>query len=230
MTEVSSISHFSSDVADKITQSIQRLNHILPLKANQSKLSPELRTIHRKILAAYIEKGRSLTKDELGEFDIDLNDVIKVLDEMALVVFNPQQEPIGAYPFTMEEREHQVLVNGHKVHSMCAMDALSISPMFKIPLEIHSQCRLSHEPIKIIQNIEQVENATEVADCFFAINWNAAAAGGCCADSLCTEMSFIKGEAAAQQWRAEEPEQRDIYPLEQAIAFGAGFFVPLMND
>jgi len=220
----------SEQIKKKIANGLARLNKILPLKVSQDSLSDELQKLHRDMLHAYVDRGRSLNKAEISELVSNPEEAINTLREKDLVVFDESNEPIGAYPFTMEEREHQVRVNGFKIYSMCAMDALSISPMFKKPLEIHSQCRISQTPIVIKQNQYGVDNLDELSEAYFAINWNAASANTCCADSLCTEMIFVQGYDRAQLWLEEDPENREIYTLPEAIFFGAGFFVPLVQN
>jgi len=229
MTLVSLQENFSHETKEKIQAGVIRLNEILPLKARQKNLSSELAQLHRDILTAYIEMGRSLNRSEISQHVTDVDIAVKILQENDLVVFDEKGEPIGAYPFTMETREHQVRVNGHTIYSMCALDALSISPMFNINLEILSQCRLSAEAIKIHQQGYSLLNEQELAEVYFAIDWNAASANTCCANSLCTEMIFLKGDELAGNWRLEAPEHRDIYTLAEAIHFGAGFFMPLMQ-
>ena len=64
---------------------------------------------------------------------------------------------------------------------------------------------------------------------FFGINWNATSANTCCATSLCTEMVFIKGKAAAETWLNDNAVHREIFTLPDAIDFAAAFFVPLVR-
>ena len=82
------------------------------------------------ILKSYVERGRTLNKSEITELVEDVDDAINTLRSNDMVVFYDENEPVGAYPFTMEQREHKISVNGHVIHSMCALDALAISPMY----------------------------------------------------------------------------------------------------
>lgn len=159
----------------------------------------------------------------------DVDEAVQILKQSDLVVFNDDGEPIGAYPFTMEEREHKLAVNGHQVHCMCALDALAVSPMFDMALEIKSMCRVSGEAITLKQKGFEILNAHEVEDLFFGINWNAASSGSCCADTLCTEMIFLKGHGIAHMWRDEDAQNKQIFTLNEAIDFAARFFMPLMT-
>ncbi|MES0328191.1 MAG: organomercurial lyase, partial [Gammaproteobacteria bacterium] len=144
-------------------------------------------------------------------------------------VFDGRGEPIGAYPFTMEKRGHKVSVNGHLVHSMCALDSLAISPMYGVELEINSVCHMTGEPVVIMQKGLEILNADDVQDVYFSINWNAAFANSCCADSLCTEMIYLKGESVANHWFDEDKEHRQVFALDEAVEFAAGFFTPLLE-
>jgi len=215
-------------MSEKINKAIDRLNSILPLKANQQKLSSEMQTLHREILYSYIDLGRSLNKGEIARRVDDVDEAIKTLQQNDMVVFDSSGEPIGAYPFTMEKREHKITVNGHLVYSMCALDSLAISSMYKLELEINSVCHISGEPVVIKQKGSEIINATDVEDVYFGINWNAASANSCCADSLCTEMIFLKGESVANNWFNENAEHREIFTLAEAVEFAAGFFNPLL--
>jgi hypothetical protein len=48
------------------------------------------------------------------------------------------------------------------------------------------------------------------------------------AHSLCRQMVFLADPVLAATWAAEAPAERRVYTLEQAIALGAAFFVPLL--
>ena len=145
-----------------------------------------------------------------------------------MVVFDSNDEPVGAYPFTMEQRDHKVPVNDHLVHSMCALDALAISPMFNVKTHIDSCCSVSGDSISIDQLDQTILNKETNKDLHFAINWNSAA-NNCCATSLCTEMIFLKDEKIAGKWLLEDTENREIFTIDEAIDFASRFFKPLMN-
>ncbi|MFC1589613.1 organomercurial lyase [Pseudomonadota bacterium] len=213
----------------KVSEAVERLNKILPLKSNQHSMPVELQQLHRDILYSYIEIGRSLNRAEIAMRVDNVDDAIETLRQNDLVVFDDGGEPIGVYPFTMEEREHKLNVNGHVVHCMCALDSLAVSAMYGVEVEINSECRLSGLPVVILQKGHDLLNAADVQDVCFAINWNAASANTCCADSLCTEMIFIKGQLAANDWCNEDAGNRQIFTLDEAIEFAAGFFVPLLG-
>ena len=216
------------DKQDNIAIAVERLNNILPLSSNQRTLTEPLQQLYRAVLNSYVVHGRSLTREEMALQVNDIDDAISTLKQKNLVVFSHNDEPIGAYPFTMEERDHQVTVNGHTVHCMCALDALAVSPMFKLPTLIHSRCHVTSEPVAIQQDGFSVHNNDK--DIYFGINWSAASADSCCADSLCTEMLFLKDQAVAEDWVNESPEQSEIFTLAEAIQFASRFFMPLMSN
>ena len=216
-------------MSEKIKKAIDRLNKILPLKANQQSMSSEMQQLHRDILYSYVDLGRSLTRGEIAKRVDDVDEAVKVLQQKDMVVFDDSGEPVGAYPFTMEKREHKISVNGHLVRSMCALDSLAVSPMYDVELEINSVCHVSGEAVMIRQKGHEILNSSNVENVYFAINWNAVSANSCCADSLCTEMIFLKGELIANQWLDEDKEHRQIFTLSEAVEFAAGFFVPLLE-
>ena len=214
----------------KTKAAIDRLNKILPLEANQKSMSLEMQQLHRDILYSYIELGRSLTREEIIQRVECVDDAINILQRNDMVVFDEGGEPIGAYPFTMEKRKHKISVNGHLIHCMCALDSLAISPMYDTELEINSVCDVSGEAVVIRQKGLEVLNSSDVQDVYFGINWGAASTSSCCANSLCMEMIFLKGELLAHHWCEEDSGHRQIFSLEEAVEFAAGFFVPLVQQ
>jgi len=213
----------------KVTNAVARLNEILPLAERLKTLSEEDTHVYQLILKSYVELGRSLTKDEMAQHVKDINATINTLRSNDMVVFNDNEEPVGAYPFTMEQREHKVTINNHTVHCMCALDALSVSPMFGQKTHIDSRCNETGATISIDQFNQTITNADENEGVHFGINWNSAA-NNCCATSLCTEMIFLRDQETADKWLAADPENREYFSLEEAMDFGARFFKPLLIE
>ena len=56
----------------------------------------------------------------------------------------------------LRDAQHVVEVNGHKVNAMCALDALSVAPMFKVETNIKSSCAITGTPVSILMQGEQV--------------------------------------------------------------------------
>ncbi len=75
---------------------------------------------------------------------------------------------------------------------------------------------------------KKIENLDEAADIHFGIIWGAASSCSCCANSLCMEMMFLKDGKIAESWLAEDKGNRETFTLQEAVDFGARFFVPLM--
>jgi alkylmercury lyase len=213
----------------KVDKAIDRLAGILPLMQRQQACDTQIKSLHRQILRSFVTRGRILTREEMAEHVSDLETAVTVLKDSDLVVFSETGDPVGAYPFTMEEREHKVRVNGHRVQAMCALDALAISPMFGMKTHIISTCRVTGEPVSIEQSGTVIENREAAANIHFGIIWGAASGDACCADSLCMEMMYLRDGEIARQWLAEDPDNRESFTLQEAVDFGARFFVPLMS-
>lgn len=213
----------------KIEHAVEHLKKILPLADRLKNLTPETANAYQKILGSYVEQGRSLTKSEISKQVENLDEVINTLRMNDMVVFDANDKPIGAYPFTMERRDHRVKVNGHVVYAMCALDSLAISPMFNLKTHIDSRCHVSGDSISIDQFDQQVLNWEENKSVHFGINWNSAA-DNCCATSLCTEMIFLKNNEIADTWFAEDHVNREIFSLNESIDFASQYFTPLTNN
>ncbi|MBE0612529.1 MAG: hypothetical protein IH604_02565 [Burkholderiales bacterium] len=159
----------------------------------------------------------------------NLGEAVDVLGSKGMVIFSENGDPVGAYPFTMEAREHQVRINGHRVYAMCALDALAVSPMFGMKTQIGSRCQITGDPVDIRQSGSAIENPDAAGGLHFGIAWGAADADSCCADSLCKEMMFLRDGKIARQWLADDAGSREIFTLPEAIEFAGRLFVPLVS-
>ena len=214
---------------EKTATALERLNRLLPLKERQDGCSQEVRALHRRILRSFVDRGRMLAREEMADYTGDPDAAIRTLQELDMVVFSADGMPVGAYPFTMEEREHAVRINGHRVHAMCALDALAVSPMFGMETQVSSRCRVTGHPVQIQQSGYRILNLQDTADVHFGIAWGAASSNSCIADSLCMEMIFLDSAETARQWHAENPDDRGIFTLQEAAEFGGRFFAPLLD-
>ncbi len=213
---------------DKVNTALQRLDSILPLLTGLQSLSGEEAGLYCKLLDSYVERGRTLSRDEVAGLVDDAGQALGHIVDSKLIVLDAEGNPAGAYPFTSEQREHKVHINGVTAHCMCALDALAVSPMFDRPTVIDSVCRVSGEPIHIEQQGTGFSGGT--LDACFGIDWGAAADDAVVAESLCLEMMFLASEEIARQWLAESPATRETFDLESAVEFAAAFFVPLARN
>ena len=212
----------------RLSDSLDHLNSLLPLKARQDALDPELKNIHRAILRSFAATGRPLSRQQIAEqVDADrVDDILAQLAEDDLVVLSAdKQEITGAYPFTVEERVHQVNVNGQDVYAMCALDALSIAPMCQASTRILSRCHVTETPVEIQMNADKILSAIP-EDVHVGIRWQSTS--GCAAKNLCMEMVYLKDAATAQAWQQLDSENISIYSVDEAVEFGAAFFNPLL--
>ena len=124
-----------------IMQAVGRLNSQLPLKTRQDQLGKELKAVHQAILFSLIHEGRPPSREELLQFlDEEIIEAgVHQLAEADLVVLDAAaKKVVGAYPVTIEQTPHRVIVNGHTIFAMCALDAVSVAPMFNTEVQIES--------------------------------------------------------------------------------------------
>ncbi len=213
----------------KLEKALSRLEHILPLKKRQGECCDEIHILHQQILHSFVASGHILSRDEMASCVDDLEAAIQVLQSRDLVIFSAAGEPLGAYPFTMEPRPHKILINGHQIHAMCALDSLAASPMFGLKARIDSQCRVTGDTICIQQSDQRIENREEADDIHVGIDWGSARHDDHCANNLCMDMIFLRNHAICRQWLIERPQNREVFTLREAIEFASRFFVPLVK-
>lgn len=213
-----------------LAAALAKLNNLLPLKARQAQLEPQLRNLHIAILSHFATEGQALSRDQVAQQlgDADVDAALARLADDDLVVLTPDRRDIeGAYPFTAEHRVHAVLVNGHTVHAMCALDALAIAPMFETATRIDSRCHITDAPVEIHMQGTKLLSAMP-GDVTIGIHWQSTS--GCAAQSLCMEMVFLADAETAQRWQQQDSENTDLYELPDAVRFAAAYFRPLLAD
>jgi hypothetical protein len=209
----------------KTENALKRLDGFLPLLSGLKSLSNEHAGLYCKLLNAYAEQGRTLTRDEVAAITPDPQQALDKVVASKLIVLDDNGDPAGAYPFTSQQREHKVHINGVTANCMCALDAMSVSSMFQTPTVIDSECRVTGKAIHLEQ--DGTRFTTGNLDAWFGIDWGAAASDIVCAESLCLEMMFLVNADVAETWLAESPTTREIFDLPSAVEFSAAFFVPL---
>ncbi len=213
-----------------IQTAIARLNSQLPLKTRQDRLSPNLKAAHQCVMTTLVNKGRAPTREELEEVfgKEKLIESLQRLGSDDLVVLDEQGSyPVGAYPVTTEHTPHKITVNDHSLYAMCALDAVSVAPLFDAHVIIESQCHVSHTSITLRMQGSELLEIQPTADIIVGIRWQMPSAVA--AHSMCTEMVFLKDRQTAEAWQNGDLENISLFTLPEAVDFGKAFFLPLLD-
>jgi mercuric reductase len=213
-----------------IPQSLLKLSRILPIKNALDALDESTAGTYFTILNGFYTLGRAPFIQELAVTAPVAREHVSLLARQDLLTIDKSGEILGCYPFTMEQRAHRIDLNGHQVYAMCALDALAPASMFNCPSAVSSICAVTSQPVNIKLKNSTVLNADEASDIHVGINWIAASGCGSCSNNLCTEMLYLIDRATAHDWQQQDAANRDIYTLEKAIEFSAGFFKPMLKQ
>ena len=216
-------------MSEKVERATKRLNEILPLKEGLQKSNPQMKSLYHKILMSFVSTGNILSKYEMKKYINDVESAIQIFDDNEMVIVSDSGDLIGAYPFTMEDRENKVRVNGFEVNAMCAVDALAVSQMYDLTTQIYSRCRITDAPIYLEQADTKIINLDEHVDIQICIAWESTQTNLKCANSLCREIFFVDSKKTADIWQKGEPRNREIFTLDEAVELARKFFVPLMS-
>lgn len=216
-------------MSDTVSQAVQRLNSQLPLKDRHDRLSEPLKALHREAIKSLVMHGRPPTRPEVaalvGEGEVDAA-IARLGKDDLVVLSKDQRQIVGAYPVTSESTPHEVHVSGQTLHAMCALDALSVSPMYEVPVEIYSRCRVSGDAVCIKQEGMRIMEATPPT-VRVGVRWQMPS-GDHAAHSMCMEMVFLKDDATAAAWHGGDLDHHSVFTLDEAIQFGVRFFKPLL--
>lgn len=212
-----------------ILTAVNKLNSQLPLKQRQNQLPRQYKSVHQAMMHALVEQGRLLTNDEIKQFiENDNTDTcVQTLAEEDLIVLDNKRKPVGAYPVTVEQTLHKINVNGHTIYAMCALDAVSVAPLFDADVKIESGCHVTLTPLSIHMQGSNILDAKPPTNITVGIRWQMPSAVA--AHSMCMEMVFLKDRNSAVSWQGADPENISLFTLPEAVEFGSGFFLPLLN-
>ena len=213
-----------------VDDAVERLSRQLPLQTRQSALTSVLRRLHQRVIESLVLQGRPPSDEEIVSLvGTDQADAaVRRLGGDDLVVLSTDRRSIvGAYPVTTETTPHEVHVSGHLIYAMCALDAVSVAPMFGMPVEICSHCRVTDEFVCIKQDGERVLEAAP-AGVRVGVRWQMPS-GDHAAHSMCREMIFLRDDAAAAEWSRGDRQNHSVFTLEEAVEFGTRTFRPLLE-
>jgi len=208
---------------------LNRLNSQLPLAARQKRLAPEEKRLHQAIVRSLVQRGMALTRAEAARYvgEPHVAAALQKLGALDLIVLNSDATVVlGAYPVTTEVTPHRLSIATHSIGAMCALDAVSVAPMFSIRVGIASRCRVSGEPVDI-QMHDRDLLAVHPRGVMIGVRWQMPC--GVAAHSMCTEMVFLRDGATAREWQGPETDTASVFSLTDAVEFGAAFFGPLMS-
>lgn len=216
------------NAGNKVADAIARLESQLPLRERQARLSEPMRRAHRAVLRTLAERGEPPAADELAAIvgHDHVADAVRGLGDADLAVLSPDGARIvGAYPMTTETTPHRLHLNDTSVNAMCALDALSVAPMYGCAVAIESRCGVTGTPVRIRQADQTIQAAEPSPDVRVGVHWQPPQ--GHAAHSMCLHMLFLSDGATAESWVQAAPGARTGFTLDEAVAFGAGFFKPI---
>ena len=214
--------------SDNVDSGLEKLNNLLPLQNRLAGATDQETSLYRDILYGFLDNGRAPSISELSQAspELDVATILEKLADLDLIVLDKGAEVAGAYPFTNEERDHRLKVKGKDMFAMCALDALSLAPMFGVTREISSVCAMTGKPITISMDGNRVLTVSP-ENIHVGIRWQSTC--GCAAANLCTEMVFLADAIIAEQWQQQDAENISLYTLQEAVEFGDRFFSPLVS-
>jgi len=213
-----------------VKEALKRLNSQLPLQERQSQLNENLKAAHRAILHSLVNRGGSPQHDELARLfgEIGVEKGLQRLAQDDLIVLDATgKQVVGAYPVTIEKTPHRISVNDQHIYAMCALDAVSVAPMFNAVAKIESRCQLSKKAISMVMKGAEILAVTPSTEVRIGVRWQMPC--GAAAHSMCLEMGFLLDEQIARDWQQGDGLNKTIFELPQAVEFGSRFFMPLLE-
>lgn len=165
--------------------------------------------------------------DQLGDAEVDTC-LKRLADDDLVVMAGDGREVLGAYPVTTEKTAHGIEVLGQRIYAMCALDAVSVAPVFDSVVKITSSCHVTGKPVVIEMHGSDILTAHPSLDVRVGVRWQKPV--GHAAHSMCMEMVFLIDEHTARQWQGGDEMNISLFDLPAAVDFGSAFFRPLLSQ
>jgi len=150
-------------------------------------------------------------------------DFPKVRDKLAaedLVHFDADGNVAVAYPFSGRPTAHRVLIDGHSVYAMCAIDALGMAAMFDRSIAVTSRDPVTDAEINVW--LQPGGTGTWQPDGAVVV------AGRCCDgaafEGCCQVMNFFASSESAARYLRERAVDGFPITIPQAIEVGRAIF------
>ena len=194
--------------------------------ARRARLSEAERELYFWILRRFATGGRPSSGElraATEQLGLEAGSALETFAREDLVHRGADGEIAVAYPFSGRPTAHRArFPDGYEVDAMCAIDALGMAPMFRVPIEIESRDPVSGDEIRARvapdASLEwSPESAVVVAG---AIRSQGEACCGCC-----PVLNFYASAATAERWLAEHSEARGtVISMREASAAGRAVF------
>jgi len=200
----------------------------------QSTLSGRLSELHRFILNAFANTGRSPASADIQQrFSLSTeSEVERLLAELekTKAIHRAPGDPLvtHAYPFTSEPTPQRVtLASGVRVYSMCAVDALGIPLMLNTDVQIESECLGCKQAVVV--NVRNGRIAHHAPDTLI-VGYVPLACCATPATEQCPHVNFFCSREHLNDWAKDNPNQElKSLTLDQALEQGKRSFGSMLT-
>jgi len=190
-----------------------------------------LRAVHQAVLRSFVQTGAAPDIGSLARqaAPFGVSQVLAELAEGDFLCLDDASQITAAYPFSALPTAHRVRIGGQvTVFAMCAIDALGISAMARLPVVIESADPSSSQPITV--HVDRASSTWHPATAVVYAGRIASRCAGPSASVCCGYMNFFATPAAARAWAASHPEiTGGVLGQGRALQVGVSIFGQLLS-
>lgn len=191
-----------------------------------ARLTPLERALYFWILRRFAAAGRPVAAEmrvAARHLGIDLERSLGSLAREDLVHVDSTGSITVAYPFSGVPTRHRVrFPNGAEVHTMCALDALGIAPMFDTAIDLVSSDPLTRQEIRVQM---EPRGHPDVYPGSAALVAGTRGASGASYAGCCPVLNLFASPPSARRWLREHPDVHGrIATMAEAVAAGRAIF------
>lgn len=152
--------------------------------------------------------------------DLPVDDASRRVESWPGVYYDKERRVIGFWGLTIKPiTKHRLRIDGRELYAWCAWDTLFLPELLVQTAEVHSVCRASGEPVRLIVGPQGIESAQPEGMAVSFITPEPEAVRADVIANLCHYIHFFRSAEAAKAWQAEHP-QGFVLTLAEAYEVG----------
>ena len=198
-------------------------------KCRGERLGQEEREFYVWILLRFSEGGAApgdAARAEATRLGLDFDTMRIKLASEDLVHFGAGGDVAVAYPFSGRPTSHRVLMDGHSVYAMCAIDALGIAPMLERTIVV-----TSHDPASEVEiNVWLEPDGTGPWQPDEAVVAAGRGCDGAAYQGCCRVLNFFASSENAERYLRERAVDGFPITIPQAVEVGRAIFGKVLKQ
>jgi len=213
------------DLKPTLQEILDKFREVVP-KLDDAKRRIALSTYRR------LARGIPAPPEEIaGDAGIPVEQATRVLGDWIGVYTDGKKRVVGFWGLSIPGMKHRFEVDGVRLHTWCAWDAIFLPELLARTAHVESVCEQSAQPVRLTVSPNGVEAAEPAAPFISFLLPDPSRFGSNIINRFCHYVNFFRSRADGEEWIAKTPgtflltldEAVELARMKNQMQFGALF-------